>query len=217
MPTEQTKSLRGLPGLNSISEQERQAFMLNNADKLKQYRSPGKRKQAAEILYNNQQFINTFGQEEFDKMNNGTRASYDYRNELLKNKVIDDAFKEAYSPFDVNGKRDNNKGFGKDWEKYYNDLSVDAKEELLRSDWKTPEQLKKEQDERTSWWEKGIDFVAGEAIQQYKKDSNQKILDRIYNNAADNAAKSYSSQISQAYLDPEITGRNDTDTKQKFI
>lgn len=217
MPIEQNKGLRGLPGLNNISEQERQAFMLNNAEKLKQYRSPGKRKQAAEILYNNQQFINKFGQDAFDKLNDGTQSSYNYRNSLLKEKVVDDAFKDTYSPFDVNGKRNNNKGFGKDWEKYYNDLSTDAKIDLLNSEWKTPEQLKKEQNERTAWWQKGIDFVAGEAIQQYKKDSNQKILDRIYSNDADNAAKKYNELISKAYLDPEITGRNDTETKKMFI
>ena len=34
MPIVQNKGLRGLPGLNSISEEERQAFMLANAEGL---------------------------------------------------------------------------------------------------------------------------------------------------------------------------------------
>lgn len=43
MPITQNRGLRGLPGLNSISEEERQAFMLANEDKLKQYRRPGQK------------------------------------------------------------------------------------------------------------------------------------------------------------------------------
>lgn len=62
MPTINNINFKGLPGLNYISEQERQAFMLNNADKLKRFRSPDSRKKAAEILYNNQQFKNTLGE-----------------------------------------------------------------------------------------------------------------------------------------------------------
>ena len=53
--------LRGLPGLNTISEQERNQFMLDNEDRLRKYRTAGQRRQAAEILYNNIQFRKAFG------------------------------------------------------------------------------------------------------------------------------------------------------------
>lgn len=216
MPIQQNIGLRGLPGLNSVSEEERNAFMLSNADKLQQYTNIGKRKKAAEVLFNNQQFIKAFGKDAFDKMNDGTKASYDARNTLLKNKVVDDAFKERYAPVNSKGLRDNSKGLGEEWEKYYNDLNTDSKLELLNSGWKTNEQLKKEQDDRDSWWEKTVDFVAGEAIQQHKKESNQKIIDRIYNKQADNAGKELGTQVAAAYGDTSITGRNDEETKALF-
>lgn len=241
MPITQNRGLRGLPGLNSISEEERQAFMLANEDKLKQYRRPGQKKRAAEILYNNQQFINQFGQDTFNKMNDGTQNSYDLRNTILKEKVVDDAFKEAYSPYadkaTGTGKRDNKKGLGKDWETYYNDLSTDAKEKLLRSEWKTPEQMEKYNQEET-WYGKAADYISDkggvlgkvatfvpnlvndtykEARNEFRNASNQKILDNIYNDNADAASKSHGAEISQAYMNTDITGKNDDDTKRKFI
>ena len=241
MPITQNRGLRGLPGLNSISEEERQAFMLANEDKLKQYRRPGQKKRAAEILYNNQQFINQFGQDTFNKMNDGTQNSYDLRNTILKEKVVDDAFKEAYSPYadkaTGTGKRDNKKGLGKDWETYYNDLSTDAKEKLLKSEWKTPEQMEKYNQEET-WYGKAADYISDkggvlgkvatfvpnlvndtykEARNEFRNASNQKILDNIYNDNADAASKSHGAEISQAYMNTDITGKNDDDTKRKFI
>lgn len=239
MPT----GLRGLPGLNNLSEQERQAFMLNNADKLKAYaRNPRLKKQAAEILYNNQQFINQFGQDEFDKLNNGTEEAYTLRNNLLRDKVVGDAFDAAYKP------TKDNEGAGEEWDRI-SSLSTDSKEKLLNSGWKTPKELEKEENPG-GWISKagkvlntiaspfnpvltaakqipGVDKVAkaldptefvDEAVGQYRKESNKKILDRIYNDEADTAAAQPDKQqyISQAYLMPEITGQSDEDTKEKF-
>lgn len=212
----QIESLEGIPGLNKVSEDERNAFMLNNADKLKQYKNPIKKRRAAEVLYNNQKFISTFGQEVFDQMNDGSKEAYEKRNQLLREKLIDDAFKKNYAPVDEKGNRDNTKGLGKDWEKYYN-MSTDAKEKLLNSDWKTNAELEAERKKRTGWLDKAVDFVAGEAIQQYKKDSNQKILDKIYNEDADKAASQYSDDISLAHANPDIVGRTDRETKQLFV
>ena len=79
------KGLRGLPGLNNISAEERQQFMLANEDKLRKYSRARDREKAAEIIYNNRQFINEFGEEAFEQYKaNG----YDYaaRNELLREK-----------------------------------------------------------------------------------------------------------------------------------
>ena len=228
------KSLR-LPGLNEISEEERQRFMLANDDKLRKYRSPGKKRQAAEVLYNNQLFKSTFGEDAFQK---AKEAGYDYstRNQLLKEKLVDDAFKEAYSPFDEKGKRSDKKGLGKNWEQYNSDLSTDAKLELLKSDWKTPEQMEKYNKEDT-WYGEAADYISDkggivgkvlgflpkavndtykEARNQYRTEANQKILDRVWNNNADSAATQHGKEISQAYMMPEITGTSDDDTRRKF-
>ena len=61
------KGLRGLPGLNNISAEERQQFMLANEDKLRKYSRARDREKAAEIIYNNRQFINEFGEEAFEQ------------------------------------------------------------------------------------------------------------------------------------------------------
>lgn len=96
MPTINNINFKGLPGLNYISEQERQAFMLDNADKLKKFRSPGSRKKAAEILYNNQQFKSTLGDDLFNQMNDGSEEAYNLRNKYLKDYVIQKAFLDNY-------------------------------------------------------------------------------------------------------------------------
>ena len=214
----QNKGLRGLPGLNTLSDNERLAFMQANADKLSKYKTERQRMKAADVLYNNQQFINKFGLEEFNRYNDGTSKSYDFRNQLLREKVVNDAVEEHYKPQIKNGQIDESTGAGSAWEKI-SQLSTDAKEKLLNSEWKTPAQMKKEQDDRDSWYEKAIDFVAGEAIQRYKQDSNQQIIDRIYNDDADAMASNekLTPIISQAYLNQDITGHDGEDTKRKFV
>ena len=96
MPIINNINFKGLPGLNYISDQERQAFMLSNEDRLRQYRSPGARKKAAEILYNNQQFKNTLGEDLFNQLNDGSEASYEARNKYLKDFVIQKTFADQF-------------------------------------------------------------------------------------------------------------------------
>lgn len=211
MPTE----LRGLPGLNKISDEERRAFLLTNAEKLKKYEDdPEVFNQAASMLYDNQMFKQAFGDDAVKKAK-AAGYTHDQRNELLREKVINEAFDKSYRPEVSNGKINKDTGAGEDWEKIQG-LSTDAKEELLNSEWKTPAQRRQEQKNRNAWYEKAIDFVAGEAIQQYKKESNQKILDNIYNNDADNAASRQAPVVSEAYSRPDIIGTTDEETKEKF-
>lgn len=253
MPIIQNRGLRGLPGLNNISDKERESFMLANASVLNKYRNPGNKKRAAEILYNNQQFINQFGKEAFDKLNVDSEEAYNLRNNMLREKVVNDAFEAAFKPRIVNGRIDESTGAGSQWNRLQ-ELPTDARERLLKSEWLTPAEFEKESDH--SGWrnalktgasifnavtsiptfltkelfggdvkkylnaldmrENVVDMVM-EGWKQYDKEKNDKILDTIYNDAADTAASKYASQVAQAYLDPEITGRDDMDTKQKFL
>lgn len=96
MPTINNINFKGLPGLNYLSEEERQTFMLNNDEKLKQFRSPGKRRKAAEILYNNQQFRDTLGDDLFNQMNDGSEEAYNLRNKYLKDFVVQKTFADNY-------------------------------------------------------------------------------------------------------------------------
>ena len=236
----QPKGLRGLPGLNQLSAQEREAFLKANADKLRKYEEePELYDRAADTLYNNQMFKQTFGNDAF-KAAKASGYGIDQRNAILREKVVDDAFKEAYSPYadkaTGTGKRDNKKGLGKNWETYYNDLSTDAKEKLLKSEWKTPEQMEKYTQEESTYGEiidaltlPGVvgkiqrfvpDLVNDtykEIRNEHRRASNQKIIDNIYNDNADAASKTHGAEISQAYLNTDITGKNDEDTKRKFI
>lgn len=101
MPVEKIRGLRGLKGLDSLSPEERDAFMKANANVLDQYHNLNNRDKAANILYMNQKYINTFGLDNFNLNNDGTEASFDFRNKQTKTKLITDAFLNTF------GKEDN--------------------------------------------------------------------------------------------------------------
>lgn len=96
MPIEKIKGLRGLRGLSDLTPEERDAFMTANESKLSAYRNPMKRRQAANILYMNQKYINTFGLDAFNLNNDGTEDSFNFRNEQTKKELTWKAFKGAY-------------------------------------------------------------------------------------------------------------------------
>ena len=96
MPIEKIKGLRGLRGLSDLTPEERDAFMSANESKLSAYRNPMKRRQAANILYMNQKYINTFGLDSFNLNNDDTEASFNFRNEQTKKELTWKAFKGVY-------------------------------------------------------------------------------------------------------------------------
>lgn len=87
------QGLRGLKGLNTLSPEERDAFMQANADKLNKYHNLRNRDQAANILYMNQKYINTIGLDDFNLNNDGTEESFNMRNDKTKFKIVTDTFK----------------------------------------------------------------------------------------------------------------------------
>lgn len=70
--------------------------MTANESKLSVYRNPMKRRQAANILYMNQKYINTFGLDTFNLNNDGTEDSFNFRNKQTKAELTWKAFKGAY-------------------------------------------------------------------------------------------------------------------------
>ena len=232
MAIEYPKGLRGLPGLNKLSAQERDTFLKANAAKLKKYEEePELYNQAANMLYNNMMFKQTFGNDAF-KAAKASGYNMDQRNEILREKVVNEAFDAAYKPLGKNGQRDNNIGAGKEWETV-SQLSTDAKEQLLNSDWKTPSQMANEKenetwyDKATNKWQKvisplyiipdAINETYKEARKQHKKEANDRILQKIYNDDADSASKRLGSEVSQAYINTDVTGKTDDETKRLFI
>ena len=96
MPIRKLQGLRGLKGLNTLSPEERDAFMEANASKLDMYHSARNRNQAANILYMNQKYINTFGLDDFNLNNDGTEDAFNMRNKKTEFKLVTDAFKNTF-------------------------------------------------------------------------------------------------------------------------
>jgi hypothetical protein len=144
--------LKGLPGLSRLSREERDAFYAKNASRLRKYEEdPEAYDYAAEVLYNNQQFKNKFNDDDLFH-----QLSYDQRNEYLTDAVVNDAFSSRFSPFNLNGKRDNSKGLGADYEKYAA-LPTEFKQKLLESDYLTPSEFEEQHKDDYGW----LDTAAG--------------------------------------------------------
>ena len=148
---EQDKVLSHLLSFDELSYTQQRIFILDNEDRLKKYRTLGERQEACNILYNNLKFKNVFSAELFDSLKS-IGVEYDDRCEMLRNKVVSDAFYYLYSPFTPNGTRDNRKGLGADWEEY-NQMSIPAKEEFIRTDFQEryDKIVEKENDDRELW------------------------------------------------------------------
>lgn len=231
--------LKRLKGLSSLSDQERWAFMEANEDKLKGFHNPRQRNRAAEALYMNRQFINEFGEDTFNQYGSGTQEAFDFRNQMLKDKVVGEEFNTRYNPkFNKNGMSDN------DFQKY-SQLSTDAKLKLMESgyltntefenDWKKNQANydKRQQktdnnflaslarmpmhaggDINTKAWNTGND-VYDEASKKMMQSQNQKIIDNIFNDDVDAQASQYSDQVAKAYY--ELYGISDNAIKKKFL
>jgi hypothetical protein len=101
MPIEKIKGLRGLRGFGDLNEGERKRFLSDHAAELRPYSNdPMKYDIVASRLYENQKFINTFGQAAFDQLHDGTEAAYNYRNKLTHDKIVTDAFIDTFNKDD---------------------------------------------------------------------------------------------------------------------
>ena len=207
-----TKGLKGLKGLNKLkglgglSDEQRDNFYKAHEDILKNY-SGDAYYIKANLLYSNQLFKDTFGQKAFDKYNNNDEESYKLRRQMLKSKLVHDAWVEYASPnYIVNstGKkgRDNRRGLGVDYEKY-SELSDDAKIKLMESGYVKPTDFENNWRKATarqraaskkvsalyspSGYNIGglvndaTDINYGEAAKQKAREKNQQIIDKIYN------------------------------------
>ena len=101
MPIEKIKGLRGLRGFGDLNEGERRRFLSDHEAELRPYSNdPMKYGIVASRLYENQKFINTFGQAAFDQLHDGTEATYNYRNKLTHDKIVTDAFIDTFNKED---------------------------------------------------------------------------------------------------------------------
>lgn len=131
---EQDKVLSHLLSFDELSDKQQREFQLDQEDRLKKYVDTDQDTyvEACNILYNNLKFKDIFSEELCDSLKS-IGADYDDRCKILRNKVVSDAFNYLYSPFTPNGTRDNRIGLGTNWEEY-NQMSIPAKENYIRSD-----------------------------------------------------------------------------------
>ena len=144
MPINKPQGLKGLQGLGGLSKAQYDSFIEKNKDLISQH---GYDPTYINNLYSNKQFIDKYGVEKFKAMPN-----IDMRNAMYKDDVVNTEFSRLYSPFDVDGVRNNNRGLGADFEKY-NQLSTDAKLKLMESGYLTPSEFEVQ-------WKKDVNAFA---------------------------------------------------------
>lgn len=159
MPERRLQGLRGLKGLNTLSPEERSTFMKSHASILNKYDDLDQRDQAANILYMNQKYINTFGLDDFNLNNDGTEASFNMRNDKTKFKIVTDTFKNQLSK-----------------ESNFNELAtfldVDGMYDLLNNqEYLTDKQLKQKYE--------GNLKAAGSVVRSYDKAINNPYVDAL--------------------------------------
>ena len=228
--------IKGLDGLAGLPEQEREAFKRKQiAAGLLSESSP---EEYFETLYRNGQFIDKFGIDAFKSTPDALT-----RNTMLDDRFISDAFQEYYSPFNSDGTRNNSKGLGADYEKYFGQrdsvtgqrvggISSEGLRKILESDYLTPSEFESEWRKKKEAALRNDDMlaafrpagsVANPALAQYDEankklaiDKNNRILEHIYNDEADNAAVRLADQVSAAYADPAIANLSDKEVEDAF-
>lgn len=147
--------LKPLLNYDELSEKEHKRFLQYCKEKQLHYHTIGEYKRTLQNLYNDLKFKQIFGKDIYDstiREYSNREEAYDFRCEMLRNKVVSDAFNYLYSPFTKNGSRDNNKGLGAKWEEY-NQMSISAKEDFIRTDFQEryDKIVEKENDDRELW------------------------------------------------------------------
>lgn len=229
MPIE---SLKGLKGLSSLSQQERDAWRRVNASKLE-----GKSAQYEDRLYVNQQFVKKFGMDAFKSYNK------DQRDYIYKNELVNEAFTSAFSPYTnkkgADGKFivDPNKGMGnaEEFQKYFA-MDADSKLELLESGWKTTPQiesmLKKEHNAKQEYinnpnaWIGAPAYAKGAVAfstdisepihEEFSRSKNNKILEGIYARDLKKREAELQPEIDDYYINT-IGRLSDSEVKSQFM
>lgn len=229
MPIE---SLKGLKGLSSLSQQERDAWRRANASKLE-----GKSAQYEDRLYANQQFVKKFGMDAFKSYNK------DQRDYIYKNALVNEAFTSAFSPYTnkkgANGKFivDPNKGMGnaEEFQKYFA-MDADSKLELLESGWKTTPQiesmLKKEHNAKQEYLNNPNAWIGAPAYakgavafstaisepihEEFSRSKNNKILEGIYARDLKKREAELQPEIEDYYINT-IGMLSDSEVKSQFM
>ena len=120
------QGLEPLRGFYDLTPEEKQKFLEENDRVLSKYKNSSYYLGAASALYDNNKFINRFGQETFDSMPN-----YQDREDFFRQSVIDEATVDLY-------------GNDKNYRNVISQLTTEGKLELLQSGYQNDELLSKQ-------------------------------------------------------------------------
>lgn len=228
MPADKDSALKGMKSLDKTTEQDKKNYIYLNRRYFDQFDNDLNLKaQVIDVAWNNHRFRKIFGKDAFNQLyDNGSGQAYNYRKKILneweeqeRNKALYQDWLNYASPYDENGKRDNNRGLGELWEQY-SDMSPEGIKKVLQSDYlnkpefekkwrntvKDETSLANEYHNRSGWYtpDAASDFTSVNQLSLPSKreslyNDNQKILDKIYNDDLKERTYGLGSEIEKAY------------------
>lgn len=239
MPINKPQGLRGLKGLGSLSKAQYDSFINRNKDLISQH---GYDPVYINNLYSNKQFIDRYGVDKFKAIPDIDMRNTLYKDDVVNTEF--NKLYSPFNPDGTrNNKKGLGVDFEK-YSQLSTDAKLKLMESDYLSPSEFESNWKKNIDQYAKYKEatnkgfsgflknaaQSMNVTGGlytnydndtneldnEALKRIKKDANDKILQNIYNDDADTAAKRFSTEIGKVYSDISIAGMSDSQVKEAF-
>lgn len=239
MPINKPQGLRGLKGLGSLSKAQYDSFINRNKDLISQH---GYDPVYINNLYSNKQFIDRYGVDKFKAIPDIDMRNTLYKDDIVNTEF--NKLYSPFNPDGTrNNKKGLGVDFEK-YSQLSTDAKLKLMESDYLSPSEFESNWKKNIDKYAKYKEatnkgfsgflknaaQSMNVTGGlytnydndtnelnnEALKRIKKDANDKILQNIYNDDVDTAAKRFSTEIGKVYSDISIAGMSDSQVKEAF-
>lgn len=239
MPINKPQGLRGLKGLGSLSKAQYDSFINRNKDLISQH---GYDPVYINNLYSNKQFIDRYGVDKFKAIPDIDMRNTLYKDDIVNTEF--NKLYSPFNPDGTrNNKKGLGVDFEK-YSQLSTDAKLKLMESDYLSPSEFESNWKKNTDKYAKYKEatnkgfsgflknaaQSMNVTGGlytnydndtneldnEALKRIKKDANDKILQNIYNDDVDTAAKRFSTEIGKAYSDISSAGMSDSQVKEAF-
>lgn len=239
MPINKPQGLRGLKGLGSLSKAQYDSFINRNKDLISQH---GYDPVYINNLYSNKQFIDRYGVDKFKAIPDIDIRNTLYKDDIVNTEF--NKLYSPFNPDGTrNNKKGLGVDFEK-YNQLSTDAKLKLMESDYLSPSEFESNWKKNIDKYAKYKEatnkgfsgflknaaQSMNVTGGlytnydndtneldnEALKRIKKDANDKILQNIYNDDVDTAAKRFSTEIGKVYSDISIAGMSDSQVKEAF-
>lgn len=239
MPINKPQGLRGLKGLGSLSKAQYDSFINRNKDLISQH---GYDPVYINNLYSNKQFIDRYGVDKFKAIPDIDMRNTLYKDDIVNTEF--NKLYSPFNPDGTrNNKKGLGVDFEK-YSQLSTDAKLKLMESDYLSPSEFESNWKKNTDKYAKYKEatnkgfsgflknaaQSMNVTGGlyinydndtneldnEALKRIKKDANDKILQNIYNDDVDTAAKRFSTEIGKVYSDISIAGMSDSQVKEAF-